>query len=168
MSLPLANGYLFMCPSFIIGTWGSKLRNLGDWSWPTWPPPIVDLLTHWPLGDLTVILHVWFLHSFYWLTPGVLHVKLLSVECHRVHWHFAIIGSGNGLLPSMTSVRVIYTCIERYWYGYPWCIVRNFFGAAYMPPALGHHCACRLPGTKHPVRLWGSHHAPRVTCILPG
>ena len=35
MSLPLANGYLFICPSFIVGTWGSKLRNLGDWVWTT-------------------------------------------------------------------------------------------------------------------------------------
>ena len=127
MSLPLANGYLFMWPSFIIGTWGSKLRNLGDWSWPTWPPPIVDLLTHWPLGDLTIILHIWFSHSFYWLTPWLVHVKLLSVECHRPHWHCANIDLGMGLLPSVRSFRAIYTCIIRYCYEYSWCIACNFF-----------------------------------------
>ena len=40
-------------------------------------------LTHWPLGDLTVILNKKISNLFYWMTYWEFNVKLFSYECHR-------------------------------------------------------------------------------------
>ena len=41
------------------------------------------LLTHWLLGNMTIILKVYFSNSLYGTVPRTLAVELLSGECHR-------------------------------------------------------------------------------------
>ena len=65
-------------------------------------------LSHWPMGDVEVILTVEFLKSLYrivtWAIQWALAVKLLSGACHKTtlmrsqHWLFRWLS--NGLLPS--------------------------------------------------------------------
>ena len=49
-------------------------------------------LTHWPLGDLNVILKMWFSILFFWLLSSDLLMIMPSDECHRTllmisqHW----------------------------------------------------------------------------------
>ena len=51
-----------------------------------------DILTYCPLGDVELILKVWFSKSLYRIVAWVLAVKLLSAECHKTslmisqHW----------------------------------------------------------------------------------
>ena len=57
-----------------------------------------DALTSWPLGDVEVILTVWFSNSLHRIA-GVLDVKMLSGAYHRTSLEVSI-GSGNGSSPS--------------------------------------------------------------------
>ena len=56
------------------------------------PSEVNTLLTHWPLGDLDVILKIRFSILFYWLVSWDLCMIMPSDECHRTllmisqHW----------------------------------------------------------------------------------
>ena len=60
-----------------------------------------DNLTHWPLGDMRVILQVYFWNSFYEMISWALPVKIVSGGCHRT----PLMISGNGLRWWLGPVR---------------------------------------------------------------
>ena len=78
-------------------------------------------LTHWPLGDLDVILKMEFSILFYWLVTSDLLMIMASDECHRTLLMISFnIGSGNGLvlsgnkpLPEPMLILFLVTLLRR-------------------------------------------------------